>query len=111
MTDATWSRKGVPIEVMMALSTRLRAEPWVNIPHLADDDYVSRFASLVLEALPDDFRVWVEYSNEVWNSQFSQHREVARCPAGKNATGKRVATLVCQAERTDEVFRSWRRVC
>ena len=83
VTHATWNRRGVPVEVMMSLATRLRAEPWVNIPHLADDDYVRRFATLVRDTLPEEFRVWLEYSNEVWNSQFDQHEEVARCPAGR----------------------------
>ena len=110
VTHATWGRRGVPIEVMVSLARRLRAEPWFNIPHLADDDYVARFASLVHDTLPEDFRVWVEYSNEVWNSMFDQHREVARCPAGKREEGKHRAALVCQAERTDAVFRIWRQV-
>ena len=110
VTEATWNRRGVPIEVMVSLATRLRAEPWFNIPHLADDDYVARFASLVRDTLPEEFRVWVEYSNEVWNSQFSQYREVGKCPAGKREKNEHKAVLVCQAERTDEIFRSWREV-
>jgi len=110
VTDASWSQKGVPIEVMMALAKRLRAEPWINIPHLADDDYVARFASLVRDTLPEDFRVWVEYSNEVWNGQFDQHRDVAQCPTGKSEKDQNKATLVCQAERSDAIFRSWRQV-
>ena len=110
VTEATWNRRGVPIEVMVSLATRLRAEPWFNIPHLADDDYVARFASLVRDTLPEEFRVWVEYSNEVWNSQFDQSREVEQCPEGKRENNEYKALLVCQAERTDAVFRSWREV-
>jgi hypothetical protein len=109
VTDATWSRRGVPVEVMVALVIRLRAEPWVNIPHLADDEYVASFASLVRDILPEDFRVWVEYSNEVWNGQFDQYREVGACPAGKSEKPHK-AVLVCQAERSDAVFRSWREI-
>ena len=108
--EATWNQRGVPIEVMVSLAKRLRAEPWFNMPHLADDDYVARFASLVHDTLPEEFRVWVEYSNEVWNSQFDQHREVGQCPAGKRENNQQKAVLVCQAERTDEIFRSWREV-
>jgi len=110
VTDATWWQRGVPIEVMMSLAKRLRAEPWVNIPHLADDDFVARFASLVHNTLPEDFRVWIEYSNEVWNPQFDQYHEVAQCPAGKRENGEYGAMLVCQAERADAVFRSWRQI-
>jgi len=109
MTDARWSIRGVPVEVMMSLAMRLRTEPWVNIPHLADDDYVARFAALVRDTLPEEFRVWVEYSNEVWNAQFTQHDEVAKCPAGKRYDDRYQSLLVCQAERSDEIFRTWRK--
>ena len=110
VTHATWNRRGVPVEVMMSLATRLRAEPWVNIPHLADDDYIRRFATLVRDTLPEEFRVWLEYSNEIWNSQFDQHEEVARCPEGKSEKGEFGAALVCQAERSDAIFKTWHQV-
>ena len=110
MSDATWSRRGVPIEVILSLCTRLEAEPWLNIPHLADDDYVARLATQVRDELPEEFRVWLEYSNEIWNSQFDQYREVGQCPAGKDEKDRHKAVFVCQAERTDSIFRSWRAV-
>lgn len=107
LSDATWSQRGVPIEVIVSLCTRLRAEPWVNIPHLADDEYVRQLASAVREKLPEEFRVWVEYSNEVWNGQFKQYEEVGRCAS---ATGKKEfgAAMICYSERADQVFRTWR---
>jgi len=108
MTDARWATHGVPIEVVMALAKRLRAEPWINIPHLADDDYVARLAAQVRDTLPEEFRVWVEYSNEVWNAQFAQHDEVAQCPAAKRHDDPYPALLACQAERSDAIFRTWR---
>jgi hypothetical protein len=110
LTDARWSEKGVPIEVMVSLSKRLRAEPWFTIPHRADSDYITKFASLVRETLPEEFRVWVEHSNEVWNPQFAQYREVAACQAGKNEDNEFGAALVCHAERSDAIFRAWREV-
>ena len=110
VAEATWNRRGIPVEVMMALAKRLRAEPWVNIPHLADDDYVRKFATLVRDTLPEEFRVWIEYSNEVWNSQFDQQQEVALCPAGKREKDEFAAALVCLAERSDAVFRIWHQV-
>ncbi|MBN1421717.1 MAG: hypothetical protein JXP34_23285, partial [Planctomycetes bacterium] len=65
--DATFSAKGVPIEVMVDLANRLGADPWFCMPHLADDDFVRRFAGLVKERLDPRLRIYVEYSNEVWN--------------------------------------------
>jgi len=110
LTHATWNRRGVPVEVMISLAVRLQAEPWVNIPHLADDDYVRQFATLVRDTLPEEFRVWLEYSNEVWNPQFKQHHEVARCPVGKSENGEFGAALVCQAERSDAIFQIWHQI-
>lgn len=75
--DATWSRRGVPVEIMIELCNRLGANPWFCMPHQADDDYVRSFARTVRERLRRDLVVYVEYSNEVWNSLFAQHRYAA----------------------------------
>lgn len=73
--DATWTtERGVPVEVMVALANLVGAHPWFTIPHLADDDYVRRFAQIVAERLRPDLGVYVEDSNEVWNSQFAQYK-------------------------------------
>jgi hypothetical protein len=70
--DYTWARNGVPIEVMVALANRLQADPWLTLPHKASDDLVRAYAAHVRDTLHPDLRVWVEYSNEVWNWQFQQ---------------------------------------
>lgn len=70
----TWTRQGVPLEVMLALSAELSADPWFTLPHLADDAYIAAFAEVVRGALPSDRRAYVELSNEVWNWQFEQAR-------------------------------------
>ncbi len=70
--DATWTRRGVPLEVMIALANQIGADPWFNMPHLADDTYVRRFAEAVRDGLDPRLKVYVEYSNEVWNFVFPQ---------------------------------------
>lgn len=107
VTDARWRGKGVPIEIMVALARRVRAEPWFTIPHQVDDDYVASFAAQVRDTLPEEFRVWVEHSNEVWNAQFPQHAAVAKCQAGKSQEGQYGAAIVCHAERSDAIFAVW----
>ncbi len=72
--DATFSAKGVALEVMLDLANRLQADPWFCMPHLADDHYVRQFASLVKARLDSERKVYVEYSNEVWNGQFPQSK-------------------------------------
>lgn len=74
ISDASWAYKGVPLEVMLALANSLGKNLWINIPHLADDAYVQAFASEVRAALDPALKVYVEYSNEMWNFQFAQTR-------------------------------------
>jgi len=64
--------KPVPLEDMLLLSNTLGASPWFSIPHTVDDHYVREFAKAVLVGLRTDCKVYVEHSNEVWNTLFSQ---------------------------------------
>jgi hypothetical protein len=72
LTDRSYAPKGAPIELMVKLANELHADPWFNMPHLASDDYVRRFASLVRDTLDPALTVYVEHSNEVWNWAFPQ---------------------------------------
>lgn len=73
VTDATYGAgKGVPLEVMLDLANRMNIDPWFNMPHKASDLYMTNFAKLVRDRLKADRKVYVEYSNEVWNWQFPQ---------------------------------------
>lgn len=68
------TERGVPVEVMVDLCNRLQANPWFCMPHAASDEYVRQFAATVKRQLDPALKVYVEYSNEVWNSQFAQTR-------------------------------------
>jgi len=73
VTDATYATgKGVPLELMLDLANRMGIDPWFNMPHKASDLYMTNFAKLVRDRLNASRKVYVEYSNEVWNWQFSQ---------------------------------------
>jgi hypothetical protein len=75
LESATWTRQGgVPVEVMVDFANRQKADAWFCMPHMADDDYVRNFALLVKEKLDPSLKVYVEFSNEVWNSMFDQHK-------------------------------------
>jgi hypothetical protein len=72
-TEARWSAgKGVPVEVMVDLANRVGASPWFTLPHRADNNYMTQYARLVAQTLRGELKAYVEYSNEVWNSQFVQ---------------------------------------
>ena len=70
--DYSWSRRGVPLEILLRLANETGAEPWFTLPHLADDEYVRQFAQAVRDGLRPDLRGWFEFSNEIWNWQFDQ---------------------------------------
>ena len=61
------------MEDMIELANTLGADPWFNIPHTASDDWITQFATLVKTTLRPDVTVYIEWSNEVWNSLFAQY--------------------------------------
>ena len=65
---------GVALEYMIQLANTLNADPWFCMPHLATDDYVRQFAQMVRKQLKPSLKVYIEYSNECWNSIFAQAR-------------------------------------
>ena len=67
------TRKGVPIEVAVEAANAISADAWLNVPAMADDHYITQMATLVHGLLGSTQKVYVEYSNEVWNASFSQY--------------------------------------
>ncbi|WP_422032653.1 hypothetical protein [Roseovarius sp.] len=70
--DFSYTRHGAPAEIMIALANELGADPWFCMPHLSDENYQRRFAEMVEARLDPGLKAYVEYSNEVWNWQFTQ---------------------------------------
>ncbi|MBK8974614.1 MAG: hypothetical protein IPM29_01685 [Planctomycetes bacterium] len=110
--DATQAtERGVAVELAVGLCVRTGAEPWFCMPHRADDAFVRRFAERVHELLPAERRVWVEYSNEIWNGGFRQGAWVEeRGVAHGLADDRYLARLREQARRTIEMLAVWRDV-
>jgi hypothetical protein len=112
-TDATFSAKGVPLEYMLDLANRLKADPWFCMPHKADDEYVRRFAEMVREGLAPGLKVYVEYSNEVWNGIFGQHRYAQQQGLERglgHAERPWEAAWQYTAVRSVEIFKIWEEV-
>ena len=105
VSDYTWARKGVPLEIMLALITELGTDAWFNMPHLSDDDYVTRFATMTRDRLPEDRNVYVEFSNEVWNWQFEQTRWADA--AAMESWGAKDAGVQYYGMRAAQVARIW----
>ena len=80
---------GVPFEEMIALCNQSGRNLWINVPHLATDDFITKLAQLIrfgsdgrnpytstqssptFPPLRADLKVFIEYSNEIWSSGFS----------------------------------------
>ncbi|WP_299875761.1 hypothetical protein [uncultured Cocleimonas sp.] len=130
LEDAVWGgndgrtsdedHKGVPIEVMIALANTLQRDIWVNMPHVADNDYVKTYAKYVHENLDTNLKAYVEYSNEVWNPGFSAHSyavakgtelgydTVPEIFEGSNRDADYFARLRFYSKRAEEIFILWK---
>jgi hypothetical protein len=77
--------RGICIEYAILLCNKVKADGWFCVPHKADDDYIRNFALLVRDSLDPAQKVYLEYSNEVWNAIFSQtHYVWGYAPGAKN---------------------------
>lgn len=79
--QVTWSQRTTPrsprqlavsVEHCVDLANALDADPWLCVPHLADDDYVAQMARVVRDRMEPGREAYVEYSNETWNGSFQQ---------------------------------------
>jgi len=70
----TYSILGAPWEEIIRLCNTQKANAWINIPHLADDDFIRRTAELFRDTLHPELTVYYEFSNEVWNGMFPAAR-------------------------------------
>lgn len=112
VTDATQSLgKGVALEIMVALANTLAADAWFNMPHAASDEYVRRFAEQVRDTLDPALRVYIEYSNETWNGQFTQASYVIDQGLALGLSGDAFqAGLFYHSRRAREIFAIWEEV-
>ena len=64
--------QGAALEYVAELANVSGKDIWVNVPDQADDDYVRHMAGLLMGGLTKNQKIYVEWSNEVWNWQFRQ---------------------------------------
>ncbi|WP_020560129.1 sugar-binding protein [Thiofilum flexile] len=67
----TYGERGAPLEIQVELANRLKVDGWFNVPHQADDDYVRNTAQYLKDHLDPELKVYIEYTNEAWNTNFS----------------------------------------
>lgn len=64
---------GVAWEYIVELANLTGKDIWINVPIFATNDYIKGLAEFLKDNLDEDIVVYVEYSNEVWNSHFKQY--------------------------------------
>jgi hypothetical protein len=119
---------GIAWEYFIKLCNRIGRDAWINIPHLADDDYITNLARLfrfgsdaegrpyakaqsapVHPPLRSDLHLYVEWSNEVWNAAFSQSNDNNLAADVDYDTNDRHHYAFDKAGREDRNLRRWRR--
>ena len=101
---------GVPVEVMIELAKAANADAWFTMPWNADDDYVTRFATLVRNTFPRDRKVYVELSNEVWNGGYPVMRQAQSEGVAEGLDdneGTYGQAMYRYAEKTRQVMQIW----
>ena len=99
---------GVAIEHMLDLADTVDANPWFCMPHLAGDSYIRQFAELVKERSDPNQKIYVEYSNEVWNTRFDQTDFAATEGMAAGLDHRpHIAALKYYARRSTQVFGIW----
>lgn len=115
LSKATWGGKegsrGAPLEIQVELANRLNADPWFTLPHAADDDYVRQFATYVKQHLNPNLKPHIEYSNETWNTIFTQGNHVIDMglKLGLDTHAHR-AGYRYYSQRSVEMFKIWEQV-
>ena len=110
LDDYTFDHTGAPVELLVDFANRVDADPWFTLPHEATDEFVTNFAQYVKDNLDPDLDIYVEYSNEVWNSQFSQAQWVtqqANLEWPDSTDSNFTQRMDWYSKRTTEVMQIW----
>lgn len=66
--NALNKRDGACWEYVIDIANRTETDAWINVPISASTDYITELAELFKANLSADLRLYVESSNEVWNT-------------------------------------------
>lgn len=99
----------VAYEWQIDLCNRTLKDYWLTVPHAATPEYFAQLAQLVSERLDPRLRVYVEWSNEVWNGSFPQHGYARAKGAQLRLPGKEPA-LSYQVHQSVRLFEAFARV-
>jgi len=98
---------GVAWEYVIQLANESGKDIWINIPEgvdltdTSDNNYITQLAQLLKANLKPNIHVYVEYSNELWNWNFSQ------TTANYNAAQKEISSGADQTLNFDKINNTW----
>ena len=112
MDEATWGgiygSRGAPLEIQIELANRLHVNPWLNVPHAADDEYIRHFAEYVYQHLSPELTPYIEYTNEAWNANFMHNEHMQKMGiAEKLDQDALMAGYKYYAKRSVDFFNIW----
>jgi hypothetical protein len=101
---------GIAPEYIIMISNRLHENAWINIPAKADDNYIRNLARMFNSQLDPNLKVYLEYSNELWNGGFSQAEYAGQKGCDLNIIPCSGAytfghVVIYQAKRSADIFR------
>lgn len=104
-------KRGVALEYMIHYANITNTHPWFSLNHNVDDEYIRKFAEMVRDSLNPELKIYIEYSNEVWNTVFKAYRWCSNkgLALGIGSDEYRAA-LHFQAKRSIEMFKIWEEV-
>ncbi|PID93827.1 MAG: hypothetical protein CSA95_05960 [Bacteroidetes bacterium] len=79
---------GVSYEYLIELCNLTQKDLWVNIPHKASDNFITQFAAMLRDQADPNLKIYLEYSNEVWNGIFPQNSYAAAAAEELGYTGE-----------------------
>src|SRR5580692_7668016 len=96
----------VAFEWQIDLCNRTKKDYWLNVPHEASAAYWTELAQLVYAQLDPSLRVYLEWSNEVWNGSFPQYAyaQAQGQSLGLAGSDPEASYYVYQAVRMYEAF-------
>lgn len=71
-TNSITNGSGAALEYMVELCNQSQSDLWFCVHHQATNDYIIKCAEFISQRLRPGLKVYLEHSNEVWNSAFPQ---------------------------------------
>jgi hypothetical protein len=96
-------------EEVIKLANTLGKNVWINVPYQASNDYITQLAQLFNTTLEPHLKVYVEYSNEVWGTQFlgGQYAQNMGVKLNYSSNDPTQARFCYLGQRTQDISDIW----